>query len=257
MDEETQFERANLLPAEQFLLEQDIARDYFQGELYDRHGMRLSGITLDRQDGSSLDLDERATGRLFMIPDGSSVWAFEVGERGDAPAGVDVRFTNPFLAEDEQNSIIAFRDEAGPALYLDALHINRMMLAQDAPQRLTTVAFGLMSIIAFPLGFHHISLFAAGNGPLQPEDPDAFIGYDVWPKFGFDAEVHPAEMNAAPTQDLVNCRTVQDVLAADPEWWSLHGTGRMMSFDLAAGSRSWQVLLNYLYEVLPFREEPV
>lgn len=102
-----------------------------------------------------LDLDEATVGRLFMIPDGSIVWALKVGENADTPAGLDVQSTNPFLAEDETNSVIAFRDEIGPAMWLDALYIRR-----------------------------------------------------------------------------------------------LNGTGRRMQFDLTAGSRSWIILLNYLYEAL-------
>lgn len=68
------FDRDNLTPAETRLAGQKIARDYFQGELYQRDGVsRLDGITIDQLDGASLDLDESETGRLFMIPDGSIV----------------------------------------------------------------------------------------------------------------------------------------------------------------------------------------
>ena len=36
-----------------------------------------------------------------------------------------------------------------------------------------------MAITAYRLGFSHIQLYGAGYGPLQPEDPDALIGYWV------------------------------------------------------------------------------
>jgi hypothetical protein len=250
MDPDTHFNDENLKQAEAILLGHEIAREYFQGELYDRDNNRLVGMTLERQDGDVLELDEITTGRLFMIPDGSIVWALEVGENHDAPAGLDVQSTSPFLAEDEQNSVIAFRDETGPAMWVEALHVRRLMLANDAPERLGTVAFGLMAVTAYRLGFGHISLFAAGHGPLEPEDPDAFVGYDVWPKFGFDAPVAPAELNRSPAPGIAASRSVQDVIAVDPHWWTEHGTGRTMHFDLAAGSRSWSILLNYLYEAL-------
>lgn len=250
MEPDQQFDDQNLARAEAILLAHEIAREYFQGELYDRRNNRLVGITLERQTGDVLDLDEATVGRLFMIPDGSVVWALKVGENADAPAGLDVQSTNPYLAEGEENSVIAFRDEAGPAMWIEALHIRRIMLAADAPERLATVSFGLMAITAYRLGFQRISLFAAGNGPLEPGDPDAFIGYDVWPKFGFDAIVTPAELNRSPSMALVHARTVQDVVAAAPEWWTVYGTGRTMDFDLTAGSRSWSILLNYLYEAL-------
>jgi len=250
MDPDQQFDAQNLARAEAILLAHEVAREYFQGELYDRQNNRLQGMTIERQAGDQLDLDETTVGRLFMIPDGSMVWALKVGENADARAGLDVQSTNPFLAEDETNSVIAFRDEAGPAMWLDALYIRRLMLAHNAPERMATVSFGLMAITAYRLGFQRISLFAAGRGPLEPNDPDTYIGYDVWPKFGFDAPVIPAELNRFPMPQLDSACTVQDVIAAAPEWWSMHGTGRRMQFDLTAGSRSWSVLLNYLYEAL-------
>ena len=249
------FDRDNLSPAETLLTGQEIARDYFQGELYQRDGItRLGGITIDQPGDATLDLDEAETGRLFMIPDGSIVWALTLREQGEAPAGLDVMSNNPFMAEDENTSVIAYRDDEGTSLRVDALYIRRLVLAEDAPERLATVAFGLMAISAYRLGFDHISLFAAGNGPIDPDDPDGFVGFAVWPKFGFDAPLEPAEMNPAPSEALRACRTVQEVVALDSEWWIVHGRGRDMRFDLSADSRSWGILLNYLYQSLPLPE---
>ena len=111
-----------------------------------------------------------------------------------------------------------------------------------------------MAISAYRLGFDHITLFAAGNGHIDPDDPDGFVGFAVWPKFGLDATLHPAELNAAPTEILRACETVQDVNAADADWWAMHGRGRDMRFDLSADSRSWTILLDYLYQALPLPE---
>lgn len=250
MNPSQEFDDENVAPAEIILLAHEIAREYFQGELYDRNNRRLRGMTLDQRDGSLLELDEQTVGRLFMIPDGSVVWALEVGENEEAPAGLDVQSTNPFLAEDEQNSVIVYRNETGPAMWVNALYIRRLVLAQDAPERLGTVAFGLMAVNAYRLGFGHINLFAAGHGPLPQEDPDVYVGYDVWPKLGFDASVTTVELNRYPLPEQANVRTVQDVIAVAPQWWTAHGTGRTMGFDLTPGSRSWSILLNYLYEAL-------
>ena len=246
------FDRDNLTPAETLLAGQKIARDYFQGDLYQRDGVsRLEGVTIDQLDGARLDLDESETGRLFMIPDGSIVWALEVREHGEAPAGLEVVSNNLFMAEDEKTSVIAYRDDEGASLRVDALYIRRLILAVDAPERMATVAFGLMAISAYRLGFGHISLFAAGNGPIDPDDPDGFVGFAVWPKFGFDAPLEPAELNMAPSEPLRACRTIQEVIAVDQDGWNVHGRGRDMRFDLSANSRSWTILLNYLYQSLP------
>jgi hypothetical protein len=248
------FDRENLSHAEALLTGQEIAREYFQGELYHRDGTRLAGISIEQPDGVTLDLGEAEAGRLFMIPDGSSVWALAVKEQGEAPAGLDVMSNNPFMAEDEMTSVIAYRDEEGTSLRVDALYIRRLMLAADAPERLATVSFGLMAISAYRLGFRQISLFAAGNGPVDADDPDGFVGFAVWPKFGFDATLEPADLNAAPSAALRGAGTVQDVIAIDPSWWTDRGRGQDMYFDLSPNSRSWSILLNYLYEVLPMLE---
>lgn len=248
------FDHANLHPVEALLTSHEIARDFFQGELYHRDGARLGGIMIEQPDGARIDLDEAASGRLFMIPDGSSVWARAVIEHGEAPAGLDVMSNNPFMDEDENTSVIVYNDQQGTSLRVDALHIRRLMLMADAPDRLATVSFGLMAISAYRLGFHHVTLFAAGNGPINRDDPAGFVGYVVWPKFGFDAPLHPAELNAAPSEALRACETVQDVIAIDPDWWTEHGRGRDMRFDLTADSRSWRILLNYLYEVFAPQE---
>lgn len=248
------FDRDNLSRAEALLAGQDIALHYFQGELYKRDGARLGGITIEHPDGATLDLDEIETGRLFMVPDGSTVWARAVREHGGAPSGLEVMSNNPFLAEDENSSVIAYRHEEGTALRIDSLYIRRLMLAADAPERLATVSFGLMAISAYRLGFVHITLFAAGNGPIDLDDPDVFSGFAVWPKFGFDAPLDPAELNLAPSKALRASGTVQDAIAVDPEWWAQHGRGREMCFDLSARSRSWRILLDYLFEVLPLPE---
>lgn len=254
MQPDQRFTDENISRAEAILLGHEIARTYFRGELYDRSNRSLLGLSLERHGGGALVLDAATTGRLFMIPDGSTVWATNVGENQDGPSGLDVRSTSPFLAEGEQNSVVAFLDEAGSAIWVEALYVRRLMFAHSAPQRLATVAFGLMAATAYRLGFAHISLFAAGHGPLRPADPDAFIGYAVWPKFGFDAPVSPVELNRQAARELLQSVSVQDVIARNPQWWMDHGTGRTMRFDLTPGSRSWSILLHYLYEALVERQ---
>lgn len=245
------FDRESLGLAEVILTQHQIAIDYFQGELYQRDGVsRFEGILIEHSNGDVIDLDEAETGRLFMIPDGSTVWARPSGLLGEAPTGLDVRSNNTFMAEQEIASIIVYVDRAGTALDVDSLYIQRLVLSRGAPKRLATVAFGLMAITAYRHGFSQITLFAAGNGPIDPVDPDGFIGFAVWPKFGFDALLDAAEVNAVANPALRQCRTVQDVIATDPEWWDENGTGRDMYFDLRAESRSWLVLLDYLYETL-------
>lgn len=64
-------------------------------------------------------------------------------------------------------------------MWIDALYLRNVMLASHAPRRLITVAFGLMAIAAYRLGFRHISLFGAGRGPLPKYEEAGLIGYAV------------------------------------------------------------------------------
>lgn len=48
----------------------------------------------------------------------------------------------------------------------------------------------------------------------------------------------------------MNATTVQEVRKNAPGWWEEYGSGRTMFFQFAANSRSWSILLHYLYSAL-------
>lgn len=246
----TIFDTRNLFRLEALLLEHPIAKKYFQGKLYDSLGAPLTELTITRDLDVPFQMNAVTVGRLFMIPDGSMVTAARVQEFADTPAGIDIRSHNIFLASDERNSVVVYRAAEGPAMWIDALYVRSILLARQAPRRLISVAFGFMAITAYRLGFTGISLLGAGRGPLPAADTDAMVGYAVWPKFGFDAPVAPVELDRFPNSALYRTTTIQDVRKAAPGWWEDHGSGRTMYFDLAGCSRSWSILLNYLYTAL-------
>lgn len=237
-------------PLEKFLLSLPTGT-LFTGELYQLSGERFTGLSLEGFSDDPMWLDATSVGRLFMAPDESTVAALTVPEGDDGtPAGVKMVSDNAFVQQDAPVTIVAYQDEGGPRVRIDSLHLVRVMLNEQAPARFCTVAFGLMACAAYRHGFTKISLFAGGNGPppvgLEAGD---LIGYFVWPKFGFDAVLLPVDLNRAP-EHIRNCTSVLGVVSADPAWWEAHGRGREMYFDLASGSASWTVLLNYLYTVL-------
>lgn len=250
MTRELQCNENDIRKIEALLLEHKIARNYFRGELYDWLGNSFDGVLLELKGRGPVKLDVETSARLFMIPDNSTVRILNVNEQGNAPAGRNIHFVNSFTQNDEQNSVIVFFVEKTAGVWCNALHITRMMVRPDAPARLCTVGFGMMAVTAWRLGFDHIQLYAAGRGPLHPADPEAFIGYSVWPKFGFDAPVNVAEMSRHPSASMHGLGTVQDVLARAPEWWDACGSGRQMQFDLNPASRSWSILINYLWTTL-------
>ena len=218
----------------------------FTGQLFDPQAEPISGLFLPDMGEHGLTLTAAEVGRLFMAPDFSMISFRQLAERDDGtPAGLHVFSTNEFVQANEQIDVVAYRDVHGDGVRIDALNLSRVMLAADAPERLCTVAFGLQACTAYRLGFAEVTLFAAGRGyggaPLEEDD---LVGYQVWPKFGFDAPLVPADLNRNP--QLVHCGSVQDVLATDVAWWEANGRGMEMRFDLARDSRSWRVLLNYL-----------
>ncbi|NHZ80452.1 hypothetical protein F2P44_14385 [Massilia sp. CCM 8695] len=235
---------------ESLLLDHDIARSYFRGELHDWLGNSFDGVWLELKGRKPVRLNTETSAHLFMIPDRSTVRVLKVNEDGNAPAGTKIHFVNSFVPDGEQNSVVVFSLEKTPGVWCAALHIGRMMLRPDAPARLCTVAFGMMAVTAYRLGFDHIQLYAAGRGPLHQNDPDAYIGYRVWPKFGFDAPVNAAEMSRHPVVSMHGLRTVQEVVACTPAWWDACGSGRPMQFDVSPTSRSWSTLINVLWTTL-------
>jgi len=93
------------------------------------------------------------------------------------------------------------------------------------------------------LGIERISLIAARND----RRPKIEIGYKVWPKFGFGAEI-PDRFLAILPKELEGARTIFQLYAmlGGREWWEEHGGSVRMDFDVAADSLSWETWRDYL-----------
>ncbi|MES2018395.1 MAG: hypothetical protein V4484_18055 [Pseudomonadota bacterium] len=238
----------SIIPAESFLLEHPLAA-LFTGVLFEKDDVPLRGLTLPDIGEAPLLLTPAQVGRLFMAPDESVVTFRHLGEHEDGtPAGFSVSSDSPFMQEGQPLEIVVYQAPNGNAMRLNNLRVRRVMLNHAAPDRFCTVAFGLMAVNAYRFNFREITLFAAGRAPLNGRDADEYTGFAIWPKFGFDAPLLPVDLQKAPA--LQNCRSVQDVMKADPAWWEAHGSAREMTFDLRPNSRSWRILLNYLFNVL-------
>jgi hypothetical protein len=146
-------------------------------------------------------------------------------------------FLDDVLAEDAPLDELG-ADEGAPR----AVHADHFYLRHQAPETLGTVAFALCAMTAHRMGYSRISLIAGGGRGHDRH----MIGYFFWPKLGFDAPLEPDETGAHP--QLAACRTVQDVMETDEAWWRENGWQRWMEFDLAADSRCWGKLLDYLRE---------
>ena len=244
--EERLFLDQQVVPLEKFLLSHPLG-SLFTGVLYTPDDALLTSVKLDGFADETITLTPTDVGRLFLAPDESIISFSRLPEQPNGnPAGFNVISDNGFVLDGEPVVVIAYKDSHGPGMRLDSIHLARIMLSPDAPARLCSVAIGLMACTAYRYGFKRLTLFAGGSGPLpgQPEAGD-LIGYFIWPKFGFDAPLIAADLNMWP--QLQGCSSVLDVIARDNALWEQHGRGREMSFDLAPRSRSWRVLINYLF----------
>lgn len=183
---------------------------------------------------------------LFCIFNGSRVHQQAEKRNGpdDAPPGMYFTVINPKLIQSQhKNKFGIFEETVGTkSLFIYNMHIDHFFLKDHVtPAGFATVTFALCAITAQLADLNAITLTAAGG----PED-DRYVGYKVWPKLGFDAELAGEE--TAEALHLKQCKTVLDVLAIDPIWWIANGSPRLMRFDLSPDSASWRKLISYICE---------
>jgi hypothetical protein len=92
-----------------------------------------------------------------------------------------------------------------------------------------------------------------------------FNGYYTWPRLGFSAQLEGEQIDALKSarvlpQNFTGALSLNDLLYPDAasgqnwdagaaqRWWREHGEGTQMEFDVTPGSRSRQILENYLRE---------
>ena len=241
----TDYYRSHLATLHQQLLAHEIIQTYLTGT-----NIRYDGEELVETNRFELPFGELSTlefAHLFSVFDGSRVHEQAEKQHGpdDAPPGLYFTVINNKLIQGpHKNKLGLFTEEVGTTdLFIDGLHIDHYFLNEhQTPRNLGTFAFTLCAITAHLAGLGHISLVAAGGQGFNKRH----IGFKVWPKLGFDADLIPGETAGAP--HLQGCETVQDVLALDSAWWDSHGSQRLMAFDLSAASTSWRKLIPYAGE---------
>lgn len=223
------------------LLNHSVAQSYLTGANVSFNGNPISPY--DVFIAGNLELDSRDFVLLFSIFNGSDFHFQSINNvtAEQAPVGTYVVVDNSALIlPGYQNRTGVYPSKSSRSLHLDALHIDHFILTNtNRPQKMATVAFALCAITAFQAGFSEITLLAAGGPGFDP----MWEGSKVWPKFGFDAPLEELEKRL---RQFKKCKTVQDLIEVDEAWWLHHGVGRLMSFRLSPGSRSWKILLRYL-----------
>jgi hypothetical protein len=240
--EPSDFYRTHLAVLHQQILAHAIANAYLTGT-----DIRYDGVGLAPTDRFSMPFGELSTlefAHLFSVFNGSRVHQQAEKHPGfdDAPPGLYFTVINYKVIQNQhKNRSGLITEEVGTTgLFIEGLHIDHFFLNERrTPASLGTFALALCAITAHLAGLSHISLIAAGGKGFSRRH----IGFKVWPRLGFDADLLPGETAGMP--GLQACRTVQDVLATDPAWWDTHGSQRRMTFDLTADSASWRKLVPY------------
>ena len=230
------------------LIDHEITQKYLSGA-----DIRFDGEMLNSDDHFTLpsgtELSTVEFAHLFSVFDGSRVHkqAEKTPSRDDAPPGMYFTVVNNKLIQNQhKNRSCLFEEESGtPDLFIEGLHVDHFYLnKQVSPVGLGTISFALCAITAHLAKLGKISLIAAGGHGYDPRH----IGFKVWPRLGFNALLLPGETQNENASHLHQCQTVLDVLAIDQDWWDEHGSQRLMTFDLDAGSASWRKLVSYVYE---------
>ena len=113
----------------------------------------------------------------------------------------------------------------------------------NAPNDFIVRLFAQQVAAATRYDYSRILAYAAGK-------PGGHMnGYYTWPRMGYDG-VWNTEEKAKLPENFRSTQTVQDLMATSEgrQWWKANGWAKELSFDLKSGSRSHQVLIQYLTE---------
>lgn len=236
------------------LTESHPVTDLFLGK-----NLQISGKALEEgsliEVNEELTIDTEAFSKLFMVPNGSYISISEEDGWGysSEPPGQYVKWVNEMNLPGHENSVGLYNlENSRTGIFLRGVYVDHLFIDKNkAPPKFGLVAFIHLAITAYQAQFSEITLLAGGGGAAYKDEWAIrdMVGYFVWPKFGFDAQLESFERSSLP-EHLKNCQTVRDVTSIDPEWWKKNGNGRAMRFDLRLESNSWQTLLHYSSKAL-------
>ena len=184
---------------------------------------------------------------LFGAPSGEHSFA-EVGRGKDGSISVHLADSNGRFVAD--HSIRKTKDGEIVAR-VDLVKVN----AQGGGLG-TKMFIGQVHAMA-DAGVNRIELHAAKLN--ESGGQDAYVGYRVWPKFGFDAPLEATKKygvdirNSLPPH-LSKAKTVQELFSISGDdknpsgraWWDKNGVDIDMAFDLSKGSTSRKLMAAYL-----------
>lgn len=236
------------------LMQHEITQSFFSCE-----GIKFDGEHLELASSFHMpglgSLSAQQIVFLFSVFNGSRIHVQPIKHLtvDQAPPGLYFNIINTKVIQNSHKNRIGlvFEENEAPELYVDSLHIDHFYLhEQHTRAKLGTLAFTLCAITAYRVNIKSITLIAAGGVGFNPN----YIGYKVWPKLGFNAELLPNEVDHVA--ELAACQTVQQVIEINSDWWDVNGSQRLMTFDLSPNSISWKKLLSYTEQALILGNRP-
>lgn len=196
---------------------------------------------------------------------GNPPWTIE-----DIPPGIFFEIKHEAIVK--KNEVILYNDEDNYlAIYIKLVDFHQGKTGPKAGARLVDKIASTMKAFTGDLLFSKIRLMAAG-GRQWPnrENGRRWLGYVIWPKSGFDMELHESTLRIMkefafyprtvqkieeteifmPQNTLSDCKTVQDVLGLEEgggDFWAAAGDGVYMEFDLQS-EKCNATLKSYLQE---------
>ena len=180
--------------------------------------------------------DDEALVGLSAAPSGSTLSASLNGD------SVQLKVDCPGVLTMERN--LVQKTTGGWYVFNTNVRVHPLYSGKNFAARTTVI----QARAAQRLGFESIDLYAAGDYSMAnikfPED--RWVGYWVWPRLGFDADI-PSHVQIRLPPDLSSCTKISELMATvnGQEAWKIHGDGVDVSFDLTAGSVSWNLLERY------------
>lgn len=179
---------------------------------------------------NSLDL----LARLAGAPDDSCI---TVSLGGEDSFNLEVK--NNLFKYPSKYIIVNTEKGLGLELAVDSIYVREEFQDQGIGAR--SVILSIRQ--AKELGFHSVTLFAAGNAISR----GMFFGYHVWPTLGFDAPL-PGHMLSKLPQELQGSMLLSDLMRTSEgiRWWYDNGVGLALEFALEDDSVSWELLSKYV-----------
>lgn len=164
----------------------------------------------------------------------------------------------------KKNEVVIYRSsEDSLALYIKLVDFNKNFGFSGVGALMVRSMLETIDKMAPGPTFDRLRLMAAGGRSWGDRErtadgaaQDRWIGYNVWPKMGFDMDLHEKTHSMLPyfekyPKKLKDCKTVQDVLALPDggrDFWLTVGDGWYMEFGLARPEPK-ERLNKYLAEV--------